>query len=545
MTQPPQGSPPGSGYPPTPPDEGGYRPPAEEVQPAAPEGGYPPPNAGYPTPEGGYLPPDAAPYPPVEAYPVEPQVPPGYVAGLPSEPPQEPRRRSPMVAPILAFVALVLVGGASLFLVNYLNATIDDAATEASLEPGPVAAADPATEPEPTVAPEPTDEPPTGTEPTEAPAETLEPEPEETAEPITVVPPSDQRADVAGSLLFTRLGGDIWSASGTTMRSLTNSSSTKADSNPTWSPDGKRVYFIRSTKREVRDGRARLDGKYTLYPTDLMSMKADGSDRKRVFNSLIKDSRGEWFSHVLQPSVSSAGNNVAVVSDGNDGAGDGVELHIINAKSGRMRKVSAPTEALPTMRLGHNDPDFSPDGKHIAFTYNDNASTEGDPRVGVFTCQTKSKCTSGRTKLLKSGYANPSWSPSGALLAVEATDGTGRDIAIISAKGGHERVQLTNDGNSFAPEFSPNGDQIAYLKRDGLGIDLRIMSLEIDDKGKITLVDDRPVTSDGEVDGDSGLSWYIPRSERSRSVDAAEAAGEEESLEEDLLEGAPPPPPTS
>ena len=128
---------------------------------------------------------------------------------------------------------------------------------------------------------------------------------------------------------------------------------------------------------------------------------------------------------------------------------------------------------------------------------------------------------------------------------METTDGTGRDIAIISAKGGHERVQLTNDGNSFAPEFSPNGDQVAYLKRDGLGIDLRIMSLEIDGKGKITLVDDRPVTSDGEVDGDSGLSWYIPRSERSRSVDAPEAASEEESLDEDLLEGAPPPPTTS
>jgi hypothetical protein len=71
------------------------------------------------------------------------------------------------------------------------------------------------------------------------------------------------------------------------------------------------------------------------------------------------------------------------------------------------------------------------------------------------------------------------------------------------------------------------------------------MSLEIDDKGKITLVDDRPVTSDGEVDGESGLSWHIPRSERSRSVDAAEDAAEAETLDEDLLEGAPPPPPAS
>lgn len=520
MTQPPQGPPPGAGYrPPPPPDEGAYSRPA-----------------------GGA-------YPPVEAYPVDPQYPPGYIAGSPSGSPQRPRRRSPVVAPVLAFIALVFVGAGSLFMVNYLNATIDDAATEASLEPGLVAAADPerTPEPDPTEAPAvgpgttetPTEEP--VDEPTEEPTE----EPEGTAEPITIVPPSDERADVAGSLLFTRLGGDIWAASGTTMTSLTNSSSTKADTNPTWSPDGKRIYFIRSTKREVTDGKARRDGKYTFYPTDLMSMKADGSDRQRVFTSLIRDSRGEWFSHVLQPSVSSAGNNVAVVSDGPDGAGDGVELHIINAKSGRMRKVSAPSESTGTIMLGHNDPDFSPDGKSIAFTYNGNDGTEGDPRIGILTCRSKSNCTSGKVKLFKSGYANPSWSPSGALLAVETTDGRGRDIAIITSKGGFERVQLTNDGNSFAPEFSPSGDQIAYLKRDGLGIDVRIMSLEIDDKGKISLVDDRPVTSDGEVDGESGLSWYIPRSERSRSVDAAEAASEEDPDVEDLLDGAPPPPSSS
>jgi Tol biopolymer transport system component len=239
---------------------------------------------------------------------------------------------------------------------------------------------------------------------------------------------------------------------------------------------------------------------------------------------------------------------VAVVSDGPDGDGDGVELHIINAKSGRMRKVSAPSETTGTIRLGHNDPDFSPDGKRIAFTYNENDGTEGDPRIGILTCRSKSNCTNGKVKLLKSGYANPSWSPSGALLAVETTDERGRDIAIITSKGGFERVQLTNDGNSFAPEFSPNGDQIAYLKRDGLNIDVRIMSLEIDDKGKISLVDDRPVTSDGEVDGESGLSWYIPRSERSRSVDAGEPVDESDDAgadDEDLLEGAPPPPSTS
>jgi Tol biopolymer transport system component len=197
------------------------------------------------------------------------------------------------------------------------------------------------------------------------------------------------------------------------------------------------------------------------------------------------------------------------------------------------------------MYLGHNDPDFDRNGTKIAFTYNDNAGTEGDPRIGIFTCQSRSKCTAGKTKLLKHGYANPSWSPDGKLLAVETTDGGGRDIAIITAKNGVERIQLTNDGNSFAPEFSPNGDRIAYLKRDGLDIDLRVMTLEIDDRGKISLASDKAVTSDGTVDGHSGVSWYIPRNQQDSraSVDATEPDATDEP--DPALDEAPPPPPGS
>ena len=274
-------------------------------------------------------------------------------------------------------------------------------------------------------------------------------------------------------------------------------------------------------------------------------MNADGSNKKKIFNALINDSRGLWFSTVLQPSVSPAGNNVAVVSDGRDGSDDGVALHIINAKSGRSTRVATPSQPLGTIYLGHNDPDFDRTGTKIAFTYNQNAGTEGDPRIAIFTCQTKSKCTTGKTKYLKSGYANPSWSPDGKLLAVETTSPSGRDIALIAARTGHERVQLTQGGDSFAPEFSPNGDQIAYLHRDGLDIDVRVMTLDIDDTGKITLVSDKAVTSDGEVDGESGVSWYIPRNQldRGASVDASEPDTTEEP--DEILEEAPPAPPGS
>jgi Tol biopolymer transport system component len=199
---------------------------------------------------------------------------------------------------------------------------------------------------------------------------------------------------------------------------------------------------------------------------------------------------------------------VAVVSDGPDGSGD-VVLHLVDARSGRMSRVATRSEA----GLGHNDPAFSPDGRKLAFTYNHKQGSDGVPRIGILACKSRRDCDRGRTKLLKVGYAHPSWSPDGRWIAAEATRGDGRDIVILNPSTGDVRVTLTHDGDSFAPVVSPAGDQIAYLHRDGIDIDVRVMDLAFGDDGSITLVADRPVTQDGNIDGESPPNWFIPRSE--------------------------------
>ncbi len=420
-------------------------------------------------------------------------------------------------------MGLILVGAASLWAMGFLDSTIGDAtASQPTATPDTVVA-------RASRAPDATDD---------TAVSTLEPDVVVTAPPVAQ-PPSDERADITGTIVYTRNSGDIWAASGTTLRPLTQSNSIRADANPVWSPDGKYIYFIRTTKRETN--KTRPGGKYTLYPTDLMRMKADGSDRKKVYDALIKDGRGLWFSHLVQPSVSPNGVDVAVVSDGADGTDDQVTLHIVNTKNGRLRKVATPSEP----KLGHNDPAYSPDGTKIAFTYNDAKGPDGEPRIGILTCQTRSNCTQGKVKYLKPGYANPSWSPDGDLLAVEATNGRGRDIVLVNARRGDVRVELTTDGNSFAPAFSPAGDQIAYLHRDGLNIDLRVMTLAFDELGRITKVDDRAVTSDGFVDGISTPSWYIPPAERAAAASADEAPVATAQPDNEASGEAPPPPPGS
>jgi Tol biopolymer transport system component len=367
-----------------------------------------------------------------------------------------------------------------------------------------------------------------------------EPEPSDLPDTIVVAPP-DQRANVRGRIVFTR-GGDVWVASGTDLEQLTDANAAKTDSSPVWSPDGKQIYFIRTTRRPT--GKARGGGTYTLYPTDLMRMTGEGKKLKKVYDSLIRTPSGPWFTHVLQPDVSPDGGSVAVVSDGPDGNGP-VELNLVNTKGGRMRKVAARSHE----QLGHSDPDFSSDGRKLAFTYNQAQGDLGVPRIGILTCQSRRDCSRGRTKLLRQGYAHPSWSPDGRWIAAEATRGDGRDIVILDPGRGDVRVTLTNDGDSFAPVVSPAGDQIAYLHRDGVDIDIRVMDLAFGDDGSITLLADHPVTQDGNIDGESPPNWFIPKADLEPAADAA--VDETTTLDPDAGStapaattdgGAPPPP---
>jgi Tol biopolymer transport system component len=409
------------------------------------------------------------------------------------EPRRQPHRRSPIVAPVLALLGLFVVGAASIWAMGPLGidlTTLGGTAAEPSSALAAVSSAPPDGDPDASSAPAVVPE---------------DVQPEASDLPDIVEPPPDQRADVRGSIVFSR-GGDIWKATGTRLIPLTDASSVKTDTSPTWSPDGRQIYFIRTTRRAP--AKARGGGTYSLYVTDLMRMNAEGKKLKKVYDALIRAPGGTWFSHVLQPDVSADGSSVAVVSDGPDGNGP-VELHVVSARSGRMSKVSAPSDG----ELGHNDPDFSADGRKLAYTYNHDQGNNGMPKIGILTCKSRKDCTRGRNRLLRQGFAHPSWSPDGRWMAAEATRGDGRDIVILDPREGDVRVALTNDGASFAPVVSPAGDQIAYLHRDGIDIDVRVMDLAFGDDGTITLVADRPVTEDGNIDGESPPEWFIPASE--------------------------------
>ena len=311
---------------------------------------------------------------------------------------------------------------------------------------------------------------------------------------VVTTPPPQEGREIAGTILFVN-GGNIWAASGRQVRRLTN---TGVDSSPTWSPDGRLIYFVETRRTGARAPWQGNDSRYTLYYPVIMRMNADGSDRRVVKDGLYQlggDRTRRYFTWLLQPDVSPDGRSIALVSDAPDPFRREVTLSLMSVDGDRLRNLD-----LPDSGLGHNDPQWSPDGDLIAFTHNARRGAVGTPRVALYDVRRR------RMRLLSPvGYAQPSWSPDGRYLAAVRTTGRGRDIVVLRARDGEQVVRLTSDGRSFSPTWSPDGRQIAYLHVEGQAIDLRLMTIEGDTP---RVVDDRAVTTNNRLDGTSRPAWF-------------------------------------
>jgi Tol biopolymer transport system component len=435
------------------------------------------------------------------------------------EPPAPPRRRSspPLLAPLLAFLGLVVVAGGTVFAAQRLDLLSAAAA--------PTATAGFTTDPNATQEPIGTYDPSI----TDDPNATDGPNPDDTIAPTGptpvptafVTPPPDQQATVAGTLLFGR-GGDIWAVQGTSQTKVVESGEGDAIM-PVWDPDGKTIYYVqRTVQRGMTPPWGKNTGRadaVTHMATDIMSVRADGSHKTREFRSMHKEGQGYWSTVAIQPDVMPDGKTLILVSDqGEVPSADvriaGVVLSSMSTSGRNLKSLGVSSrENVYGDDLGHNDPDISPDGKRIAFTYADKGGGQGQgvPRIGIVKYPVKKAKPDLSPK--SRAYANPDWSPDGRYLAAERVTADKRDVVILDPDTWEEVARLTTNGQSFAPVWSPNGDQIAYLHVDGLKVDVRIMTLEQGSTG-FTLVKDQAVTVDGDVDPESAPAWFIPQDQR-------------------------------
>ena len=314
-----------------------------------------------------------------------------------------------------------------------------------------------------------------------------------------------------GSLVYAKVG-NIWVQTGKQAHQLTGGGN---DSMPSWSPDGKDVYFIRTVDGVGRWPAAGVTREYQLTTPSVMRVPADGSsDPVVVVSGKITQGSRTWQAWIREPVLSPDGQTLAMVSDRPDPTQRDVVLQFYDLGT---RKAQVPNLA-ETAPLGHQDPAWRPDGKVLLYVRNGRDGTRGAPAIYRYDV-----ATGKGVALTGVGYLEPSFSPDGRYVAATRTSSFGNDLVILDATTGQELLRLTNDNASWAPSWSPAGDAIAFLHIEGQIVDLKLATLE-GTAPNWTVKSVTDLTEVSGLDGSSRPGWFIPADQLPAPTPAPTAA---------------------
>jgi dipeptidyl aminopeptidase/acylaminoacyl peptidase len=303
-----------------------------------------------------------------------------------------------------------------------------------------------------------------------------------------------------GTIVYAK-AGNIWTQKGTAVKQITDSGQ---DSMPSFSPDGKWIYFIReSPGRGLFPVGNRLNW-YDLATPDMVRIPTDGSGpAERVVGGQFKSGRSTWFFWMRQPVLSPDGTTIALITDGPNPTNSDVVVQTYDTNTKKFTKLKVAQQAP----LGHQDPAWRPDGKILLFVKNGRDGTRGTPQLVRY-----DPATTKSVVLTGPGYLAPSWSPDGRFVAATRTDSFGTDIVILDAGTGAEILRVTDDEHAFAPAWSPAGDAIAFLHLEGSIVDLKMAPLK-GAAGSWAVGKTVDLTSVSGLDAGSRPGWFVPASE--------------------------------
>jgi Tol biopolymer transport system component len=307
----------------------------------------------------------------------------------------------------------------------------------------------------------------------------------------------DPLTEVPGAIVYAK-AGNIWIQSGTAARQLSTNGTA---SMPTWSPDGRFVYYIDTFEERATFPQQGVDRKYVLTSPRLMRIAADGSGRPEVVRTgRFRDGPYRWFYWLRQPAISPNGRLVALTSDQPDPQASDVVVQLYDLRTGQFNRPDLPVVA----HLGHQDPAWHPSGRYLLYVRNGRDGSRGAPSI------VRWDRTEQRVRTMTGpGYNQPEYSPDGRYIVATRTDGFGTNVVILDGSRGGELIRLTNDGRSWAPVWSPRGDAIAFLHIEAGIVDLRMIPLD-GAAPNWTLGAPLDLTQVSGLDGASGPDWFIP-----------------------------------
>lgn len=306
-----------------------------------------------------------------------------------------------------------------------------------------------------------------------------------------------EEAAFGGSIVYAK-AGNIWVQVDAEAFQLTDGGN---DAMPSWSADGTWVYFIRTRREEGRWPAGGTVEEYALDVPAVMRVRADGgAEPESIKDGLIKQGRNIYAFWLRQPTIAPDGSRIAVISDAPNPDDRTPVLQFLDPATGKLTVPDLATDGV----LGHQDPDWRPDGKYLLYVRNGRDGSRGAPVIMRYTVET------GKARALTSpGYLYPAYSPDGAYVAATRTSAFGTDVVVLDGSTGQELLRVTDDGASWGPVWSPAGDGIAFLHIDGQTVDLRLAAIE-GPAPTWTVTETTNLTEVSGLEPASRPDWFIP-----------------------------------
>jgi len=270
----------------------------------------------------------------------------------------------------------------------------------------------------------------------------------------------------------------LMNGDGTNVRRITHN--TTAEGFPALSPDGKRIVFESNRLRKESD---------PINWASLFVMNVDGSG----VVSLVPGNSATWSreskSIAFHASASGKGNPITGLPGA---ASNDSDIFILNAddflsKKSPARNITNNPDAVD------DDPDWSPDGKKIAFTSHavtDDQRNSVTAEIYVIDANGK-----GKPRRLTNNTEEeraPDWSPDGKLIAYmcrkgEAAEGRSIgtfEICIMNADGSGQKRITNNRVAELTVSWSPDGKQLIFHRAVGGVGQLQLFTISADGTGE-------------------------------------------------------------